>query len=78
METTGVNLTRNFTESYSEIVESLQNKTLVVTTIYVRENSFFLQNFSRKRNLCILFGPSPFMGGRSMNYWLSLLLPIVR
>ena len=31
----GVNFTRNFTESYSEIVESLQNKTLVVTTIYV-------------------------------------------
>ena len=35
-EKTGVNFTRNFTESYSEIVESLQNKTLVVTTIYVR------------------------------------------
>ena len=31
----GVNFTRNFTESYSEIVESLQNKTLVVTNIYV-------------------------------------------
>ena len=35
----GVNFTRNFTESYSEIVESLQNKTLVVTTIYVRSKS---------------------------------------
>lgn len=35
-EMTGVNFTRNFTESYTEIVESLQNKTLVVTTIYVR------------------------------------------
>ena len=29
----GLNFTRNFTESYSEIVESLQNKTLIVTTI---------------------------------------------
>ena len=28
-----MNFTRNFTESYSEIVESLQNKTLIVTTI---------------------------------------------
>ena len=26
---------RNFTESYSEIVQGLQNKTLVVTTIIV-------------------------------------------
>ncbi len=34
-ERNGVNFTRNFTESYSEIVESLQNKTLIVTTIYV-------------------------------------------
>ena len=34
-EAMGVNFTRNFTESYSEIVESLQNKTLIVTTIYV-------------------------------------------
>ena len=34
-ENQGVNFTRNFTESYSEIVESLQNKTLIVTTIYV-------------------------------------------
>ena len=34
-ETSGVNFTRNFTESYTEIVESLQNKTLVVTTIFV-------------------------------------------
>ena len=36
MESMGVNFTRNFTESYNEIVDSLQNKTLVVTTIYVR------------------------------------------
>ena len=34
-ENIGVNFTRNYTESYSEIVESLQNKTLIVTTIYV-------------------------------------------
>ena len=37
----GVNFTRNFTESYSEIVESLQNKTLIVTTIYVSAGSNF-------------------------------------
>ena len=37
-EKTGVNFTRNFTESYTEIVESLQNKTLIVTTIYVTSN----------------------------------------
>jgi len=42
-EAAGVNFTRNFTESYNEIVESLANKTLVVTTILVRHflNSFF-------------------------------------
>ena len=34
-EQNGVNFTRNFTESYTEIVESLQNKTLIVTTIFV-------------------------------------------
>lgn len=28
-------MTRNFTETITEIVESLQNKTLVVTTIMV-------------------------------------------
>ena len=32
----GIKFFGNFTESYSEIVESLQNKTLVVTTIMVR------------------------------------------
>ena len=31
----GIEFSRNFTETYSEIVESLQNKTLVVTTIRV-------------------------------------------
>ena len=38
----GIKFSRNFTESYSEIVESLQNKTLVVTTIMVseRKNTF--------------------------------------
>ena len=38
MENMGVNFTRNFTENYNEIVDSLQNKTLVVTTIFVRYN----------------------------------------
>ena len=28
-------MSRNFTETYSEIVESLQNKTLTITTIMV-------------------------------------------
>ena len=32
----GVKFTRNFTETYTEIVESLQNKTMIVTTIEVR------------------------------------------
>ena len=32
----GANFTRNFTESYTEIVESLHNKTLKITTILVR------------------------------------------
>jgi hypothetical protein len=36
----GVNFTRNFTESYTEIVESLQNKTLIVTTIFVSYKEF--------------------------------------
>ncbi len=39
-ERSGVNFTRNYTESYSEIVESLANKTLVVTTIRVRKTTF--------------------------------------
>ena len=38
MEKTGANFTRNFTESYNEIVDSLQNKTLVVTTVFVSIN----------------------------------------
>ena len=38
-ERSGVNFTRNFTESYTEIVESLQNKTLVVTTVYVSKQN---------------------------------------
>ena len=34
-EARGVNMSRNFSETYTEIVESLQNKTLVITTIMV-------------------------------------------
>ena len=34
----GVNFTRNFTEAYSDLIESLHNKTLVVTTILVSLN----------------------------------------
>ena len=36
MEKTGCNFTRNFTEDYKEIEDSLQNKTLIVTTVFVR------------------------------------------
>ena len=53
-EAGGVNFTRNFTETYSEIVESLQNKTLIVTTIMVSRSlrgqiigDFIQSNFSR-------------------------------
>ena len=40
-------MSRNFTETYTEIVESLQNKTLVVTTIMViiKAVKYFLQEF---------------------------------
>lgn len=37
--TEGVNFTRSYGEAYTQIVEILQNKTFVVTTILV--NSFF-------------------------------------
>ena len=66
-EKTGVNFTRNFTESYTEIVESLQNKTLIVTTIYV--TSTFLiwtKNFYQKippltlKVVWILLNPTEF------------------
>ena len=42
-----MNMSRNFTETYTEIVESLQNKTLVVTTIMViiKAVKYFLQEF---------------------------------
>ena len=32
----GIKFSRNFVTTYSEIVESLQSKTLVVTTVVVR------------------------------------------
>ncbi|XP_071747530.1 glutamate receptor ionotropic, kainate 2 isoform X1 [Lepeophtheirus salmonis] len=46
-DNTGVNFTRNFTESYTEIVESLQNKTLVVTTIYSPPYSMYRDSSKR-------------------------------
>ncbi len=46
-EASGVNFTRNFTESYSEIVESLQNKTLVVTTILSPPYSMYKDSSKR-------------------------------
>ena len=50
-ERSGVNFTRNFTESYTEIVESLQNKTLVVTTVYVSKHYL---TFTLKINYLVL------------------------
>ena len=32
----GANFTRNFTESYSEIIDTLHNRTLIITTILAR------------------------------------------
>ena len=48
MENMGVNFTRNFTENYNEIVDSLQNKTLVVTTIFVRYKIYHFEIFVLK------------------------------
>ncbi len=55
----GANFTRNFTESYSEIVESLHNKTLVITTILVSNRflaffywSLFWPLFRRNHTRC--------------------------
>ena len=50
---TGANFTRNYTESYTNLVESLHNKTLVVTTIMnepytmLKENSEALNGNDR-------------------------------
>ena len=41
----GIKFSRNFTETYSEIVESLQNKTLIVTTIKVRRKKHITVDF---------------------------------
>ncbi|XP_071746528.1 glutamate receptor ionotropic, kainate 2 isoform X2 [Lepeophtheirus salmonis] len=41
---TGANFTRNFTEAYSEIVESLHNKTLIITTILTEPYSMYKEN----------------------------------
>ncbi len=35
----GTNYTRNHTETYTEFIESLHNRTLVVTTILVRSTA---------------------------------------
>ena len=37
----GTNFTRNFTEAYSELVDSLGNKTLIITTILVRVSALY-------------------------------------
>eukprot|EP00094_Tigriopus_californicus_P003973 TCALIF_03827-PA protein Name:"Similar to GRIK2 Glutamate receptor ionotropic, kainate 2 (Macaca fascicularis)" AED:0.16 eAED:0.16 QI:0/0.7/0.45/1/0.8/0.81/11/0/556 len=43
----GINFTRNYTESYSEIVESLQNKTLIITTLYSPPYSMYRDSTKR-------------------------------
>ena len=43
----GVNFTRNYTESYTEIVESLHNKTLKITTILVSSSTSALASKSK-------------------------------
>ena len=40
----GTNFTRNFTEAYSELVDSLGNKTLIITTILVGVFSLYCPN----------------------------------
>ena len=40
----GIKFSRNFMKTYSEIVESLQNKTLVVTTVVVSVPLLSLKN----------------------------------
>ncbi|XP_059083805.1 glutamate receptor ionotropic, kainate 2-like [Tigriopus californicus] len=52
----GANFTRNFTESYSEIIESLHNKTLVVTTILAEPYTMY------KENSAVLSGNEQFEG----------------
>eukprot|EP00095_Tigriopus_kingsejongensis_P005735 maker-scaffold28_size608977-snap-gene-0.8 protein:Tk05735 transcript:maker-scaffold28_size608977-snap-gene-0.8-mRNA-1 annotation:"glutamate ionotropic kainate 2" len=52
----GANFTRNFTESYSEIIESLHNKTLVVTTILAEPYTMY------KENSVALLGSDQFEG----------------
>ncbi|XP_023339114.1 glutamate receptor ionotropic, kainate 2 [Eurytemora carolleeae] len=43
----GIQFSRNFTETYSEIVESLQNKTLIVTTIRSPPYSMYKESAER-------------------------------
>lgn len=44
---TGVNFTRNYTETSKEIEESLHNKTLKITTILVSQRSCQVKVFSK-------------------------------
>jgi len=40
----GANFTRNYTESYSNLVESLHNKTLIITTIMTEPYTMLKEN----------------------------------
>ena len=72
---TGINFFRNFTETYSEIVESLQNKTLVVTTIMVTrlvKSQLTLPNlFNFVRVL-----PTACSKNQQRSWWVMMLLKV--
>jgi ionotropic glutamate receptor len=40
----GANFTRNYTESYTNLVESLHNKTLIITTIMTEPYTMLKEN----------------------------------
>ena len=48
----GANFTRNFTGAYSEIVDSLMNKTLIVTTIEVNGSENTSTDAWHRANKC--------------------------
>ena len=42
LEKTGVTFSRNFTESYNEILDNIKNKTLIVTTVFVSSAAIYI------------------------------------
>ena len=49
----GINFTRNYTETYNEVVESLHNKTLKITTILVRTKKIILGTCIHRTGLLV-------------------------